>query len=341
MNRKRRSLNQIKEDISYNILREKLPESWVIHEYGPDYGIDYVIELFDYIDDKKTMAETLGENFFVQLKASSSIEYISKRVYPRGNVEKGKLSEDKSEYFDIEVAKFNLEMSELLTVQSMGVAIPVLLVLVDVITRRAFFICLNDYIDKVLAPDDSNYSKKESKTLYIPLKNEIINCEQNLLALRVYGKRSKMYGAFSKFYYQKNEIEFAITDDFYNPELREFIITTNLCIPARREVVIEMIKTFVETAIRQDIWRSHEFWLPIQISFNQLIDLRIKLEKGIKSEEYEDFLIYCNVDVWNKLANLGNMYEELVREWYMPTFLAQLTSYAEVPKAIKLENKPM
>jgi hypothetical protein len=73
MYRKRRSLNQIKEDNSYHILRSKLPESWVIHEYGPDYGIDYVVELFDYIDDRKTMAETLGENFFVQLKASIAV----------------------------------------------------------------------------------------------------------------------------------------------------------------------------------------------------------------------------------------------------------------------------
>jgi len=62
--KKRRSLNQIKEEISYQVLREKLPDSWVIHEYGPDYGIDCVIELFDYINDEKNMAETLGENFY-------------------------------------------------------------------------------------------------------------------------------------------------------------------------------------------------------------------------------------------------------------------------------------
>lgn len=325
MNRKRRSLNQIKEDTSYHVLRKKLPESWVIHEYGPDYGIDYVVELFDYIDDKKTMAETLGENFFVQLKGSSSIEYAIKRVYPRDNVEKGKFSETKSECFDVQVAKFQLEMSELLTVQSMGVAIPVLLILVDVGTNRAFFICLNDYIDKVLAPEDSSYSMKESKTLYIPLKNEILNCEQSLVALRAYGKRSKMYGAFSKFYYQKKEIEYALGLDNFN-----FVETM--------ESKIEMVATFVETAIRQDIWSSHEFWKPIQWSFNELNDLRSNLEKGINPEEYQYFLEYCNLHVWHRLANLGNMYEELVREWFMPTFLAQLISYPESPESIKLEN---
>ncbi|WP_414756365.1 DUF4365 domain-containing protein [Anabaena sp. CCY 9910] len=312
MNRKRRSINQIKEDTSYHVLREKLPESWVIHEYGPDYGIDYVVELFDYIDDKKTMAETLGENFFVQLKASSSIEYATKRVYSRGNIEKGKLTEDKSEFFDIEVAKFQLEMSDLLTVQSMGIAIPVLLILVDVTTRRAFFICLNDYIDKVLAPEDSNYSKKESKTLYIPLRNEILNCEPNLVPLRVYGKRSKMYGAFSKFYYQNNEIKHAIMASYNIREAREF--------------ALGMISTFLETAIRQDIWRGHEFWIAIEMSFNDLSWVRRKLEQGIKPEEYEEFLQYCYSNVWNRLANLSNVYEEIVREWFMPTYLSLLTS---------------
>lgn len=322
MNRKRRSLNQIKEDTSYHILREKLPEAWVIHEYRPDYGIDYVVELFDYIDDEKTMAETLGENFFVQLKGSSSIEYLTKRVYPRGNVEKGKLRENKSECFDIEVAKFQLEMSELLTVQSIGIAIPVLLILIDVSTRRAFFICLNDYIDKVLVPEDSNYSKKESKVLYIPLKNEILNREESLVALRAYGKRAKMYGAFSKFYYQKQEIE-----DALRPNVNKSM-----------EFKIEMISTFVETAIRQDIWAGHEFWHPIQQSFNELNGLKCKLKGGIKPEDYQDFLGYCYFPVWYRLANLGNMYEELVREWFMPTFLAQLISYAEVPESITLRN---
>jgi hypothetical protein len=318
MYRKRRSLNQIKEEKSYNVLREKLPGSWVIHEYSPDYGIDYVVELFDYIDDKKNMAETLGETFFVQLKASSSIEYATKRVYPRNNVEKGKLNEETYDYFDIKVAKFQLETSELLTVQSIGIAIPVLLILVDTQTSRAFFVCLNDYIDKVLVPGDSNYSNKQSKTIYIPLKNEILNCEQNLIPLRVYGKRSKMYGAFSKFFYQKHEIELALNSANFN-------------VIEDMESKIKMIFTFVETAIRQDIWSSHEFWLPIQQYFNQLNNLKLNLEEGIKPENYQDFLEYCYVVVWGGLTNLCNMYEELVREWFIPTFLAQLISYPEAP----------
>ena len=67
-----------------------------MHEYGPDYGIDCVVELFDYVDDTKEVAETLGEQFFVQLKGSDSVKYSVRRAHPRGNVAKGKLSEDTS-----------------------------------------------------------------------------------------------------------------------------------------------------------------------------------------------------------------------------------------------------
>lgn len=53
MRKKQRSLNQVKEDISFRILGDKLPKEWVTHSYGNDYGIDCVIELFDFIDNKK------------------------------------------------------------------------------------------------------------------------------------------------------------------------------------------------------------------------------------------------------------------------------------------------
>lgn len=191
MPKNRRSISQVKEDISIRVLREKLPREWVVHSYGADYGIDCVVELFDFIDDSESIAETLGENFFVQLKSSDCIEYCTRKAYARGNVTKGKLTEDKSDFVEIPVAKFKLDISDILTVQSIGIAIPVLLILVDTNTEKAFFICLNDYIDKVLIPEDPNYSKKDSKTIYIPLENEILDDEDALVPLRAYGKRYK------------------------------------------------------------------------------------------------------------------------------------------------------
>ncbi len=206
IHKKRRSVNQVREDISVQVLRDKLPEAWVVHSYGEDYGIDCVVELFDYLDEKQTMAETLGENIFVQLKGSGSIEYGTRRAYHRGNVAKGPLDEDKAKFDDIKVAKFQLEVPELLTVLAMGVAVPVLLVLVDTNTKNAYFVCLNDYIEKVLIPEDPKFHEKGHKTINIPLANLLANNDDNLVPLRAYGKRSKMYGAFGTFHYQHQEI---------------------------------------------------------------------------------------------------------------------------------------
>lgn len=314
MPKKQRSLNQVKEDISVRLLREKLPKEWVVHSYGADYGIDCVVELFDFVDEEQNIAETLGENFFVQLKSSDCIEYSIRKAHGRGNVAKGSLNEDKNESVDIPIAKFQLDMSDILTIQSMGVAIPVLLILVDVNLEKAYFVCLNDYIDKVLIPEDPDYASKGSKTIYIPTQNEVLDTEDALVPLRAYGKRSKMYGAFSLFSYQLKELWRAQGRASFPHTMSE-------------EQTLEMIKTFTNVSLRQDIWAGHEFWNPIQLSHNELIDLQQNLSAGIQSEDYEPFLAYCTDHVWHRLANLANMYEELVREWFMPTYLATLTSY--------------
>lgn len=314
MPRKQRSLNQVKEDISFRVLREKLPQEWVVHSYGADYGIDCVVELFDFVNSDKKLAETLGENLFIQLKSSDCIEYTTRKAYSRGNVAKGRLREDKNDYVEIEVAKFKLDMSDILTVQSMGIAIPVLLVLVDTNSEKAFFVCLNDYIDKVLIPEDPCYASKSSKIIYIPIANEILNQENALVALRAYGKRSKMYGAFSLFNYQLNEI-------------RHMQDMSTIPYHMFSEYDIGMIKTFVEIALRQDVWSGHKFWKPMEWSYNELLVVKEELNQGIENEDYHQYLIYCQSQVWHRLNNLSNMYEELVREWFLPTYLATLTSY--------------
>lgn len=314
MNRKRRSLNQIKEEDSYRILRQKLPETWVIHEYGPDYGIDCIVELFDYVDDEKTVAETLGENFYVQLKGSSRVEYGKRRAFARSNVALGALSENKEDYVDIDVVKFQLDISDLLTIQSMGTAVPVLLILVDVTSERMFFVCLNDYIDKVIIPEDPLFYKNGSKVINIPVQNEITLHHSHLVPLRNFGKRAKMLAAFSLFNYQSIEI-------------KRRLGLTNFTYSMRPELEVEMMKTFVNSALRLDIWDKHEFWAPIKDSHYDLLALERALADGVPAEEHAAMLNLANEHIWRKLTNLGNMYEELCREWYLPTVLGQLASY--------------
>lgn len=312
-NGKRRSLNQIKEDSSARIFRKKLPETWVIHNYSPDYGIDCIVELFEYIDDSKFMAETLGESFYVQLKASDSLKYTNRTAFARGNVAKAELIENKQEYTKIDILSFNLDVSDLITVQRLGTAIPVLLVVVDVITERIFFVCLNDYIDKVLIPEDPIFYQKKSKQIYIPLSNEITTENESLVPLRTYSKRAKMYGAFSKFFYQYSEIGRMIGQGFVKENLSN-------------EDKIKFIKYFAESCLNNDIWRSHEFWQPISASENEIIDVLTSISNGTVVSYEIHFIEYCYNHVWRRLVNLANMYEEIVREWFLPTLLGQLLS---------------
>lgn len=297
----------------------------MIHEYGPDYGIDCVVELFDYVDETKEVAETLGEHFYVQLKASDSVHYTTRRAHPRGNVAKGKLSEAKSEYIDIAVANFQLDVSDLLTVELLGPAVPVLLILVDIQTERAFFVCLNDYLEKVILPEDPAFFEKGSKQLQIPLQNEILPRDVNLVPLRAYGKRAKMYGAFARFAFQRQGIKRIRGLANFNPDTS-----------AAHD--LEMLRVFTESALRQDVWRGHDFWEPMLWSRNELKDVQQSIAVGIEPKQLDSFKKYCDEFVWHRLTNLASMYEELVREWYLPTVLAQITSYPEVGKLQKPER---
>jgi len=313
MKRKRRSFSQISEEKSDVILRNILPEEWVLHNYGPDYGIDWVIELFDIVDQERSIAETLGEVIFVQLKSTSSPKYQTKNVFARSNVAKGPLTENKSDSLELEVISFDIEVSELLTVKAMGNALPVLLILVDLNSKEPYFLCLNDYIEKVLLPNDPLFFEKETKTIHIPVLNKITSNQINIVPLRCYGKRAKMYGAFTTFSFQKKEIE------------------RHLGVSAAPEKMpkttfIAMIKTFTQTALGLDIWDSHDFWEPMMWSKRELTELAEVLEFEIPDNRYEDFLHGVQV-TWHRLDNLSNMYEELVREWFMPTYLARISSY--------------
>src|SRR5688500_2155741 len=124
-NKKRRPRQHIMEDVSKALFESVLPPEWVVHDYRPDYGIDLIVELFEFVDEKETMSEALGEMFFVQLKSINRSQVHKIQVHPRYNVEKRPMSTDTSDIREIEVLKFDIDVSELLTVQAMGAAIPV------------------------------------------------------------------------------------------------------------------------------------------------------------------------------------------------------------------------
>jgi hypothetical protein len=311
---KRRPFQHIMEDGSDAILRGLIPSEWVLRPYKPDYGLDFALELFDYVDEEQKMAETLGEHVFIQLKSALRTEIESVKVYGRGNVAKGVLNEQKDDFLTIDVIKFQIDTDELLTVETMGPNVPVLLVLVTMDKKRAYFVCLNDLIDKVLIPEDLNYTDKGSKVIYVPVKNEIKNDLISLAGIRFYAKRAKAYAAFALFEYQRNELGYA---------------------SAAPEQFLPMLRHFVRLLERLDIWSAEMmglfgwYWGEIE-KLIALLDQEGASPRAIADTER----------LWTGMVAMSHTFEECWREWFLPTYLAQLLSYPEYPQEWKDKTRP-
>lgn len=309
---KRRPFQHLMEDDSAAVLKSLLPRPWVLRPYKPDYGLDYTIELFNYVDKDEKMTETLGEHVFVQLKSELTTNIELVKVYPRGNVAKGPLKHTKDESLTIEVIKYQLDTDTLLTVETMGPGVPVLLVLVTLDQSRAFFVCLNDLIDKVVIPQDPGFAKSGSKVIYVPVKNEITSDPVSLTGMRFYGKRAKAYSAFSLFEYQRNELSYVAED------------------PSAFE---PMLRHFVRVLERLDIWNADMmglfawYWSQVQ-----------KMLATLDAEGCTPIVIADVGRIWTGMVAMGHTFEECWREWFLPTHLAQYLSYPEYPPGREVPN---
>jgi hypothetical protein len=325
--KKQRVFQHIMEDESYQIIKDKLPKDWVVREFNrPDYGVDIVIELFEEISE--SASETLGEYLYVQVKSVQELEIKKEKIYPVENVAKGNWKEDKSEYFEIDVVKFVLDTNSIFTIQSLGASIAFILFVVDLKTRNVYFICLNDYIDKILLPKKPNYSDQGSVTITIPVLNNLSDNRISRFALEFYGKRSKLLSAFAKFAYQKNELSYLFKyKDFPVITMRDEINENDR---ASEKDIRRQVLFFIEQIEHLDIWK-YKSWEVLPLSQRELLDLK----KKVIEEKDLNVLIENVLVTWHRLANLSNMYEELAREWFLPKFLSFMTSYPEIPESIE------
>jgi Domain of unknown function (DUF4365) len=340
---KRRIRQHIMEDRSIRIVRDVLPDHWVIREYKPDYGIDLTIELFEFLEQEPDQAATLGETLFVQVKSTEVVDARRLRVHARRNVEKGPLVEHPAESVEVEVAALKLETSELLAVQAIGSAIPVLLFLVELSTRRIYFVCLNDLIEKVILPQNPDYHQQQTRVVHIPLQNCIsADRPHSHRPLGTYAKRPKLYAAFEKFAYQAHELEAAV--EYYQMAPDEEIQRN------AGATVVELLRHFLAVIRRYDFWDKVPEWQPIAWSYAEVAALHdfVRLpdadqdldalrdyllnQPGIRRDEafarswdLVDARLELYLDavrLWGRLRNLGGIYEELVREWFLPTHLS-------------------
>lgn len=214
---KQRTEQHLIDEAGQRLLRGALPPSWVLRDYRPDYGLDYSLEVFRKtgLEGSAPKFETLGEHVFIQLKSCSETKRGMLPLFMRYNVEKATEQLDRNKLVgEIETIRFSLETPELVRVHRMGAALPVLLLVADIAAQSCYFVCLNDYADKILVPRHGDYTGKASRTIHIPALNLVSGPETGHTALRWYAKRAKLYAAFQKFVYQNVEIGYA----FEGPE---------------------------------------------------------------------------------------------------------------------------
>jgi hypothetical protein len=96
------------------LLESKLPPTWELRSYHPDFGLDYALELFDDFPphaDRTSTAETLGEHIFIQLKTIGKGRPKPLAVYGRPNVEKGReVLQKKDRIGEIDTYRITLDM---------------------------------------------------------------------------------------------------------------------------------------------------------------------------------------------------------------------------------------
>ena len=272
--RKLRVNQHIMEDDSIQIIKRKLPKEWVIREYTPDYGIDLKIEIFEPVNDFQF--EALGEFIFAQVKSVRRTETYKIKVKSRANIAQFPLTYTSDEETEIEVLKFALDTDTIVTIQSMGAAVPVYLLYVTLDTSKIYYICLTDYIDKILIPEDPDFRSKKTKTLNIPIDNEITTDPFTFFPLRFGAVRMKFYALFVKSSYQKKVLDYNFTE-IINLEVEEIV--------EKMTVFLYQVLYFIEIK-SNDVWRYIDSWGGLKICHETLISLDDKITT------YLDMLLY-------------------------------------------------
>jgi hypothetical protein len=295
------------EEKSFKIVRALLPAEWVIHEYRPDYGIDFSIEPFESIDVDTT--ETLGEHLFVQLKSVNKLETRKVEVFPRYNVEKRPLNVElrhaSAQPKEITVIPFRIDTNDLVTVQAMGAAATVLLILAALDVNRVFFICLNDLIDKIVVPENPLFAERDSQQVLIPVWNELTCNPESLIPLRLFSKRAKFYTAISKFAYQYHELACAGIETV-GDESSDFAYAMS-------------VRHFLRILRALSIWDAGEY-MPLVAHYKAQLD---RLEAVLEGRENTLIGLRAEADqLWQGLNALGRTFEEISRERFLPTYWA-------------------
>ncbi|NDI78165.1 MULTISPECIES: DUF4365 domain-containing protein [Psychrilyobacter] len=217
----------------------------------------------------------------------------------------------------IETVKFVIDTSLLITVEKMSSSVPVMLFLVDINSEDIYFVCLNDYIEKVIIPKNSCYDTQDSITIDLPLCNKLD--DSGIKNILFYSKRPKFYSFFNKIKYQNDALKYVSDED-----------------------LIEQCSYFVKKLLRFDVWSVEtpyikEFHKKLKMfdSEQSLPEIKKMLTKkkydnvdkewetsySAKLFTKEETIVFGFIrSLWESLDSISGIYEECWRECFLPTY---------------------
>jgi hypothetical protein len=181
-------------------------------------------------------------------------------------------------------------------------------------------LCLNDYIEKYLLPSNPGFRDQETVTLHIPTVN-FLGDDRGETALAMYSKRAKFLSFFSKFHYQRHELGYLFAQPCWSlGSNAEFDATDAAAFAGGICVVLY----FIEQVEHLDIW-EFEAWPLLPVTKEQISDLRELLARGPAILSKNISLTRTAIDnLWFRLANINNLFEELIREQHLPKYISLL-----------------
>lgn len=308
------------------ILKELFPNEWAVREYTPDYGIDLDVELFDYLGND--VYGTKGEHVLFQVKGTKNLNKKTIKLYSQMNVGK-KHQEDKIDYYTMDVIQYCVDTDLLVTIERMGSAVPVLLCVVDIENKKAYCICLNDYIEKIIVPENPNFHNQGTVTINIPIEN-CVNTNKGKHLIEWYGKRAKLYAFFNKINYQLRELDYSpnteyekITDHFLKILCRLDVWSAVDYFPALKDM-----KEDIDYYLEHHNTKMGDKILNEKIARGE--DVNAKIYEGtycVGKVSFKEVNLAQSLHVlWERLCTVADIFEEDIKEAFLPSYFWSLKS---------------
>lgn len=332
---KRRVKQHLHGEFGVTRVRSVLPSHWVVRELNPDYGLDVHIETFAKVPENETVWEALGEHVFAQVKNEDGVKITTITPYRGLDSKPHDLlpAETAEDIEPMQVVSYSLETDEIETIRQMGSAVPVLLLVVDKKTGTTYYICLNDWIAKVLPVFCPEWRDQKSVVVHIPVGNVLSSDGRGWNYLSILAKRPKYYGAFVEFGKYVTEMHYAFRPIDYSLEI-SYGATPDLTSQLRSYK--RLFQYYYDELTDLDIWPSEE-----RPGFGvfALLDENLEMAKAELDEVPDDWsdpetrdrsrelLVKAMglVEMFlNSISSAPQNYGLFSRNWNLPTQLAQI-----------------